>query len=180
MRVFGGPANYGDDVNDPEHRAVEDAVLEKLKGTYDVEDNRHANKTPDFWLIERAGGHRRLSFDVKHDRYIETTNNVVFEDYHALGDGSRLPGWGHSGLHRIGVVGESRTSCWVYDVERMREYVMANEHRASSEGWKRREVPNDSERFAGQAGRYVTHVWLIPHERLAEVKAYRFRFGLGG
>lgn len=149
-------------------------------GTYDVEDNRHAKQTPDFWVTQRAGQRLRLSFDVKHDRYIETTNNVVFEDFHARGDGTRLPGWGWSGLHLLGVVGQSRTSCWVYDVARMRAYVEANEARAASEGWKRRLVPNDADMFAGRPGPYVTHVWLIPHDRLVEVKAYRFRFGLGG
>lgn len=164
MRAIGGPANYAADVSDPEHRAAEDLVSARLAALgYAPIDNRASRTSCDFWLTVNG---RPVSFDVKHDRHIDRTDNVAFESHHELADGTWRDGWGNSDLEWVGVVGAARNRCRIYRVRPMCFHVADHCDRWQEMGWRRFAVTNDARAFFGVPGPFVTHGYAIPRRQL--------------
>ena len=117
--------DYYTDVKNPLFRYAEDCVaVTLLRMGWALENNRDANKHIDF-IGTKAG--RRVTFDAKYDRYIDTTDRIPFEETLDFDDGHHRQSWGWDiDLDVLAVTGASLSKLWLVRLQPVREHVLDN------------------------------------------------------
>lgn len=167
---MGALADFCTDVNDVRFKQAEELVYAAMQRiqSWQVRDLRQAHRSYDF---EVCIGRQWWGVDVKYDRYIERSGNVVFECFHQHDDGYRRRGWGYSDrLHYIAVVGESLQQADLFSVPHFRSLVETAEADGTAGRWKRTQPRNTDG--------YQTFGYAVPRQELIDAGVYRMHLPL--
>lgn len=148
-------AAFARDIHDPTAKMAEQRVKELLEDMgADVLDMRADHLPWDFTILTPYNQLRRV--DVKADKYIDRTGNVVFESAHfwkpEYGEGLMKKGWGwNEKLDWLAVVGADSGRLWLLSMHDFRAFM-------------KREMPPKG--YSVENEQWVTQGSLVPLEDL--------------